>query len=226
MSDAIAVLLDMDGTLIDSRETVIGCARATFRDLGHELDPNEDLGWIVGPPLVDTFGAILARFGDDRVAEGVSIYREHYARHMADPSPVFPGWEGVLEAMVAAGWRLFLATSKALPFAREILDKHGLSPQFSGFYGADLNDGGAEKPELIARLLKTEGLDPARAVMVGDRRFDIAGAQANRVRSLGVLWGYGGREELTAAGADGLVAAPADLPGTVAAMFPTGVAAD
>lgn len=219
MAGNTAVLLDMDGTLIDSRDTVIDCLRLAFRDLGHTLDPAEDLTWVVGPPLIDTITALLLRHGDDRAVECLARYRDYYSQRMADPSPVFAGYEGVLEALIAAGHRLFLATSKALPFACRILDAHGLSPLFSGFYGADMNDGNSEKPEIIAGLLRAEGLDAARAVMVGDRRYDVAGAQANRVQAIGVLWGYGGREELTAAGADALVAAPGELPGAVAALL-------
>lgn len=219
MPEDTAVLLDMDGTLIDSRDTVIGCLRLAFRDLGHELDPAEDLTWVVGPPLIDTITALLLRYEDHRTVECLGRYRDHYSEHMADPSPVFGGYEGVLEGLIAAGHRLFLATSKALPFARRILDAHGLSPLFSGFYGADMNDGNSEKPEIISGLLRAEGLDAARAVMVGDRRYDIAGAQANHVRAIGVLWGYGGREELTAAGADALVAAPREIPDAVSALL-------
>lgn len=219
MAEEIAVLLDMDGTLIDSRDTVVGCMRAALADIGRDLPEDENLDWIVGPPLVDSIGAILARWGDQRVTECLHGYRAHYSRHLADPSPVFPGFDGVLEGLVADGYKLYLATSKALPFARMILDAHKLSPLFSGFYGADLNDGNSEKPEIIATALREQGIDPARAVMVGDRRYDIAGAQANKVRALGVLWGYGGREELTKAGADALVATPQELPAAIAAVF-------
>lgn len=219
MADDIAVLLDMDGTLIDSRDTVVGCMRAALRDLGYELPPEETLDWIVGPPLVDTIGVLLGRYGDARGAECLAGYRRHYAGHMADPSPLFPGFEGVLEGLVAEGRRLYLATSKALPFARALLDAHGLSSLFSGFYGADMDDRNSEKPAIIAAALREQRIDPSRAVMVGDRLYDIAGAKANRVRSLGVLWGYGGRAELTAAGADALVERPADLPAAIAAMF-------
>lgn len=219
MADEIAVLLDLDGTLIDSRDTVVTCMRAALADIGRTLPEDETLDWIVGPPLVDSIGALLARWGDDRVAECLKGYRAHYARHMADPSPVFPGYDGVLEGMVKAGRKLYLATSKALPFARMILDAHGLSSLFSGFHGADMNDRNSEKSEIVAAALREHRIDPSRAVMVGDRRYDVAGAQANKVRSLGVLWGYGGREELTAAGVDALVARPADLPDAIAAMF-------
>lgn len=219
MADDIAVLLDMDGTLIDSRDTVVGCMRAALRDLGHEPPPEETLDWIVGPPLVDTIGVLLGRVGDARVAECLAGYRRYYSEHMADPSPLFPGFEGILEGLTTGGRKLYLATSKALPFARAILDAHGLSSLFSGFYGADMNDGNSEKPEIIAMALRENRIDPARAVMVGDRLYDIAGAQANKVRSLGVLWGYGGRAELTRAGADGLVERPQDLPAAISAMF-------
>ena len=204
---APAVLLDLDGTLVASRDGIVSGLRQALRDLGHEPDPSRDLSWVVGPPLHDSVAKLLAEHGDDRVAEAMTRYRHHYETGGLFDSPLFPGIAPALEQLVASGHRLFLATSKPLHMARRILEARGLVSRFAGLYGARPDDGGSEKPELIAGLLRREAIDPHRAVMVGDRRFDIAGAHANGLRALGVLWGYGGREELEAAGADGVVAA-------------------
>lgn len=212
---ATAVLLDLDGTLVASRDGIVRCLRQALRDLGHAPDPERDLTWVVGPPLHDIAARLLDEFGDDRVPLLMERYRHHYEAGGLFESPLFPGIRQALDRLAGAGHRLVLCTSKPLHTARLIVDARGIAGLFDGLYGAGPDDGGAEKSELIARLLQAEAIDPRRAVMVGDRRYDIAGAHANRVRALGVLWGYGGREELDEAGADGLVEAPTQLVGAV-----------
>ncbi|ACI50006.1 Haloacid dehalogenase domain protein hydrolase [Gluconacetobacter diazotrophicus PA1 5] len=206
-----AVLLDLDGTIVDSRAGIIGSLHDSLRDLGHEPDPEEDLTWVVGPPLHDLVARVLQHYGDDRAEEAVRLYRYHYERHGMHRSAVFAGMQDVIETVAASGARLFLATSKPVHLARAILDLRGLTKYFTALYGARPDDSGAEKPELIGQLLREHAIATGRAVMVGDRRYDISGAHANHVRALGALWGYGGEEELTEAGADALVADPGEL---------------
>ncbi len=206
-----SVLLDLDGTLVASGDGIVSCLRQALRDLGHEPDPTRDLSWVVGPPLHDSVARLLSEHGDDRVPEAMARYRHHYEGGGLFDSPLFPGIAPALDQLLASGHRLFLATSKPLHTARRILDARGLLSRFAGLHGARPDDGGSEKPELIAELLRHEAIDRHRAVMVGDRRFDIAGAHANGLRALGVLWGYGGRDELETAGADALVASVEEL---------------
>ncbi|WP_323991138.1 HAD hydrolase-like protein [Nguyenibacter sp. L1] len=210
-----AVLLDLDGTIVDSRAGIIGSLHDSLRDLGHEPDPQVDLTWVVGPPLHDLVARVLEHYGDDRAEEAVRLYRYHYERQGMHRSAVFAGMDTVIETVAQSGARLFLATSKPVHLARAILDLRGLTRYFTALYGAQPDDSGAEKPELIACLLHEQGVPAARAVMVGDRRFDISGAHANHVRALGALWGYGGEEELTEAGADALVNDPGELLGAI-----------
>lgn len=206
-----AVLLDLDGTLVASRDGIVSCLNQALRDLGHAPDPERDLSWVVGPPLHDIVARLLGEFGDDRHGLAIERYKHHYEGGGLFQSPLFPGIAAAVEQLARSGRRLFLATSKPLHTARRILDERQLTGWFAGLYGARPDDSGAEKPELIAGLLRQEAIDPRHAVMVGDRRFDISGAHANAVRAVGVLWGYGGREELEAAGADALVGTPAEL---------------
>ncbi len=114
--------------------------------------------------------------------------------------------------------QLMLATSKRRVFAERILDHTGLATRFAAVHGSEPGGALDHKPELIAHILARHDLDAAACVMVGDRRHDIAGARANGMRGLGVLWGYGAREELEAAGADALVAAPHDLAAAALAL--------
>ena len=206
-----AVLLDLDGTLIASRDGIIACLKGAMRELGHDLGEGQDLDWVVGPPLPDIMARLLERFGDDRVEAAVLSYRRHYESSGMLESPLFPGIAHFMEQLAASGRRVFLATSKPVHLARRILALRGLTAYFEGFHGARPDDSGAEKPELIADLIAQERIDPGRSIMIGDRRYDISGAHANGIRAIGVLWGYGGREELELAGADALVENPAML---------------
>ena len=203
-----AVLLDLDGTLIASRDGIVACLRAALRELGHEPDPSQDLDWVIGPPLPDVMARLLGGYGDDHIEEAVLAYRRHTEASGVMQSPTFPGVPAFLEQLARSGRRVFLATSKPLHLARRILERHGLTGYFEGLYGARPDDSGAEKPELIAGLVASERIDPRRSVMVGDRRYDVSGAHANAMRAIGALWGYGGRAELEEAGADALAESP------------------
>ena len=213
------VLLDLDGTLSDSRPGIESCLRAAMAEQGHPLDPADDLGWAIGPPTEDVFGCLLAPFGDTRIDATVAAYRRHYAAGgWSDNTP----YEGIAEALAAlsgAGLALYLATSKRIDFATKIVTHFGFARHFRALYGTELDGSRSHKPELIAHIVATHGLDPARTVMAGDRQYDITGAHANGVRAIGVLWGYGSAAEFDQAGADAVIAAPAELVPTVMRML-------
>ncbi len=208
-----AILLDLDGTLIDSEPGILSSCRAALRALGHEADPQMEIASIIGPPMEDVMRYLLAQFGDDRVAEGVNAYREDYGTRGLLLSELYDGIADALTEMRQAGAHLYLATSKRLVFARRILENKALDGHFTGIYGSVPGGNIDHKPELLAHILTENNLSPDQCVMVGDRKFDIAGAHANRMRAAGVLWGYGDRSELEAAGADLLLKTPSDLPG-------------
>ncbi len=206
-----AVLLDLDGTLIDSKPGIVASHGAALRELGHVPDAAFDLTFVIGPVLEDVMGVVLAHYGDTRVAEAIAAYRRHYAESGIFDVSLYDGVAALLPALTGAGLRLYLATSKRTAFATRILDHLGLTRHFADITGSEPDGFRDHKPELIADILARHAIDPEGAVMVGDRRYDIAGAHANRLRGIGVLWGYGGRQELEAAGADLVVDTPAAL---------------
>jgi len=216
---AEAVLLDLDGTLVASKSSIIASLHAAMRELGHPLPPDTPLDWVIGPPLHDIMARVLAEFGDERVEEAVLAYRRHYDTGKMLRSPLFEGIAAFLQSLAGSGRRIFLATSKPLHMARRIVEGHGLAHHFESMYGARPDDSGAEKPELIGSLIREMHVDPARALMIGDRRYDISGAHANGMRAIGVLWGYGGRTELEEAGADAIAESPHTLLGLVEEQF-------
>jgi phosphoglycolate phosphatase len=204
-----SVLLDLDGTLIDSYPGILASCIAALRALGHEPDETLDIRRTIGPPLEDMMQILLQSYGDDRVGEAVAAYRQHYGESGFLGSVPYPGIGKSLEEMKRTGLRIYLATSKDhLKFAAYFDGIHGSVP------GGELD----HKPELLAHILSKHGLSPSHSLMVGDRRYDISGAHAVGMRGLGVLWGYGTRDELETAGADRLVDSPADLARTVLSM--------
>jgi len=213
MSRPSAILLDLDGTLIDSEPGILSSCRAALRALGHDSDPAMDVASIIGPPIEDVMRYLLQPFGDMRVSEAVDAYREDYGTRGLLLSELYDGIPDALLAMQEMGASLYLATSKRVVFARRILENKGLASLFEGIYGSVPGGSIDHKPELISYILAQNGLIAEQCVMVGDRRFDIAGAHANGMRATGVLWGYGSRHELETAGADDLIEMPAELLG-------------
>lgn len=210
-----AVLLDLDGTLSNSRPGIAGCFRYTVEQLGHDPAVASDLTWAVGPPIRVSIQRLLAQYGDTRVDQAVEIYRARYSTVAIYDCSVFPGVTAMLDALQAAGLTMCIATSKRRDFAERVMDHLGLRCYVRAVYGAQPGGGLDDKQDLLAHILATEGLDPAKAVMVGDRLHDIHAAQSNAIRSIGALWGYGGRDELTTAGADALAERPEQVAGLV-----------
>lgn len=213
-----SILLDLDGTLIDSEPGILASCEAALRALGHPAGAH-DIKAYIGPPLEEMIASLLGARGDDRVAEGVAAYRAYYGETGLFDCAPYPGIADAIQTLADTGARLFVATSKRQDFARRILERIDLARFFETVYGSVPGGALDEKPRLLAHIVAERAIDPARAVMVGDRHYDIAGARANAMRGLGVLWGYGDRAELEAAGADGFAEQPSDLAGAVASVL-------
>lgn len=206
----LSILLDLDGTVVDSKPGILASCRAALHALGHRTD-GLDVEGLIGPPLEDVLAAVLGRYGDDRVAEAVLAYREHYGSAGFRETTVYPGLAGALDHLLTRKARLYIATSKRTTFARQILEHLGLIDRFSGVHGSEPGGAFDRKADLIADVLRRHELNADRCLMVGDRRHDAEGARANGVPTVGVLWGYGDREELQAAGVMHVCAHPAEL---------------
>lgn len=223
-----AVLFDLDGTLTDSRPGIVNSALHALRRFNETRGANlaiprpESLRFMLGPPLQDSFAKLV---GPAEAPALVALFRERYAPIGMFENSVFPGVIEALEALAAMGYRLYVATSKNEVYARRILDHFGLVRFFNAIHGAEPDGTRANKGELIAHLLQRRAIEPRLAAMIGDREHDAWGAKAAGVSAIGVLWGYGSREELSAAGADPLLAAPHEIAPALAALFSKGVGA-
>ena len=205
------VLLDLDGTLSDSRPGIEACFRYTLNALGHDPSATGDLAWAVGPPIAVSLTRLLAPFGDDRVDAALTIYREQYSASGLYDCAVYPGVAGMLDALRDRNIVMCVATSKRRDFAERVMEFLGLRSYVRGVYGAVPGGALDNKRDLLAHILGEEHFAADACVMLGDRLHDIEAAKANAIRSIGALWGYGGRAELEAAGADAIAVVPADV---------------
>jgi len=180
-------------------------------ELGHDPAVTGDLTWAVGPPIAVSIGRLLAKYADDRVDLGVTTYRARYSTVGLYECAAFPGIPEMLAALTNAGRTLCVATSKRRDYAERVVDFLGFRQYLPRVYGAIPGGGLDDKKDLLAEILRVEGYDPGRTTMVGDRLHDIHAAKQNALRSIGVLWGYGGEAELREAGADILAASPNEV---------------
>ena len=203
-----AILFDLDGTLTDSGEGIINCAQMTLERFGLPVPPREEMQVFVGPPLGDTF----VKFGipEERTQEAIDIFRSRYVPIGKYENHPYPGIRELLDALKAQGHRLFVATSKPEVTAIEVLEHFDLAKYFDLICGASFDQSRTTKSEVIAFLLEQNGrID--NAVMVGDTEFDVLGAAAHGIPTIGVSWGYGQVEDMQKAGAAAIADTPESL---------------
>lgn len=202
-----AIFFDLDGTLTDPKIGITRSIQYALGKLDHPAIPTEDeLTWCIGPPLRASFVKLL---GSDTSADlALSFYRERFSDVGLYENGVYAGVAEILTALGSTGRRLFVATSKPHVFAERIIDHFGLRHHFERVFGSELDGTRADKSHLLQYALQQTAVDPSRAIMIGDRSHDIVGARNNGMSAIGVLYGYGSREELTAAGALHLCAKP------------------
>jgi len=179
--------------------------------IGAPAPPDDVLASFIGPSLRGTFATLLETSDRDLIERVLALYREEYGDAGLFENHVYDGVAQMLDHVRLITPALFVATLKPKVYADRIVRRLGLEPYFAGVYGPELEGRFDDKADLLAHLLATEKISPERAVMIGDRAGDIVGARANRVRSIGVLWGYGSESELADARADGLCTSPGEL---------------
>jgi phosphoglycolate phosphatase len=204
------IFFDLDGTLTEPKIGITRSIQYALEKLGHDVPSQDELTWCIGPPLHASFVELL---GETALADrALLLYRERFSEVGLFENAVYAGIEATLASLAGSGRRLFVATSKPHVYARRIVEHFRLGGFFEQVFGSELDGTRVDKTELLQYALRMTGVDPAEALMVGDRSHDIIGARNNGLRALGVLYGYGSRDELARAGAHGLCAAPADIP--------------
>ena len=189
------IFFDLDGTLTDSMPGITRAVQYALKRYGIQVDDLNVLKPFVGPPLPESFKEFYD-FPDHDAHEAVFVFREYYnVKGWMENAP-FPGVEAMLKSLRNAGKELYVATSKPEDMAKRV-------------GGEKLR---VKKDQVIQYVMDSCGLENKdEIIMVGDRRHDIEGAEKTRISSVGVLYGYGGREELSEAGADWITETPETL---------------
>lgn len=200
------LLMDLDGTVTDPMEGITRAVEHALSSFGIEVKDRRQLCPFIGPPLKASFREFYG-FNEEEIERAVLKYREYFSTRGIFENKLYEGMKGFLEAQQTAGKQLILATSKPEHYARRILDYFQLTPYFTFIGGSSLDNQRTEKEEVIRYILDTLPItDLSSVIMIGDRKFDVEGAHLNGLSAIGVLYGYGSREELEQAGADYLAA--------------------
>jgi phosphoglycolate phosphatase len=212
-------IFDCDGTLVDGQAPHCSALQGCFAEAGYEPPAPARARQMIGLGLIETMAALLphAAAGEHRrLAEGYKAAFHDLRRRGLVEEPLFEGVAGLLDTLEADGWPLGIATGKSDRGLRLCLERHGLAGRFVTLQTADRHPS-KPNPSMIEAALAETGAEPQLSLMIGDTSYDMAMAKAAGVTAVGILWGYHGREELLAAGADFLAQSPADVPGLVGA---------
>lgn len=201
------ILFDFDGTVFDTVEGITKSVRYALNKVGLDAEL-ESLRCFAGPPLADKFMEV---YGFDRAAaeQAVRDYRERYRPIGMNECCVFPGIKDLLEKLRAAGKTVGIATSKPQELAEELLRRENMLGLFQVICGSLPDGNDSAKWQVVQRAMELCGAAKENTILVGDTKYDVAGAHKVGIACVGVRYGYAAEGELEAAGADAIVE---DLP--------------
>jgi phosphoglycolate phosphatase-like HAD superfamily hydrolase len=182
------VIFDLDGTLTDSADGILASFRHALAAVGAEVPAGDLATRVVGPPIHLTLSGLGL---GDRADEAIAAYRADYTSRGWAMNSLFDGIPQLLADLQAAGVRLAVATSKAEPTARRILEHFELAEHFDVIAGATVDGTRSSKSEVLAHALGQLQPVPERVLMVGDRAHDVEGAAEHGIDTVVVGWGYG-----------------------------------
>lgn len=192
------LLFDLDGTLTDPYDGITNAIRYALKEMQRPCPAPEILRRFIGPPLTESFER-YCKMTKEESAEALRLYRVYFSKIGLFENIPYPGVAQLLTELKAAGYKIALATSKPEPFALRILEHFGLLASFDIVRGSLLDGGRPAKADVIACVLEDLRADKAHCLMIGDRIHDMEGAKACGIDALGVLYGYGPKEEFGSA---------------------------
>lgn len=205
------ILFDLDGTLTNSELGITKSVQHALKKFGIEVEDRTALRPFIGPPLGESF-QVYYGLSKEESEQAIKYYRERFSVKGLYENEVYEGVEKMLQDLKESGKKLILATSKPEKFTILILEHFDLLKYFDFVAGATMDGSRGEKADVIRYALELSGIeDKSDVIMIGDRKFDILGAKENGLASIGVLYGFGDREELTEAGADYIVERAEDI---------------
>ena len=199
------VLFDLDGTLTDPGLGITNSVMYALNKFNIKVEDRTSLYKFIGPPLKDSYKKYY-HLSDEEITRAVAYYREYFSDKGIYENELYDGITEVLKQIKNSGRQVILATSKPEEFAVEILRYFQIDQYFDFVAAATMDGTRNNKADIIAYALELGQItDLQSAVMIGDREYDINGAKAAGLDSIGVLYGYGSREELESAGATYIV---------------------
>ncbi len=199
------VLFDLDGTISDSGRGITNSVKYSLKKFGIVENDFEKLKRFVGPPLYASYEKYYG-FSHEEALEAVEYYREYYNAGGIFELELYDGIIDLLKYLKASGKKIILATSKPEIYAEKIALHFGFKDYFDNISGALLDGSRIEKDDIIRYALERVGVSVvSECIMIGDTSYDVLGAKAFGMDSIGVTYGYGSREELADAGATYIV---------------------
>ncbi len=174
------LLFDLDGTLTDPFVGIVTSVQYALEKLGRDVPPAEELAFVIGPPLTETYRQLLETEDEELILEAIRLYRERYTTVGLYENERYEGILELLEAAKARGDRLLVCTSKPWAYAEKIIAHFEMDGFFEKTYGAELDMTRGNKVELMAYLLEQEGLEASQCIMIGDRKHDIIASKEKR----------------------------------------------
>jgi len=208
---ALSLFFDLDGTLSDPSEGITRSVQYALQCLGRPYPSRSELTRYIGPPLRWTFPRLLDTDDKDLVETAVNYYRQRYEDVGLFENEVYPGIPELLRRLRDDGYPLYVVTAKPRVYADRIIRHFELDPFFVEVYGPELDGRFDEKRELVGFILHQRSLDPGRTVMIGDRASDIESGRAHGTLAIGVTYGFGTVDEITAAKPDHICHSPSEI---------------
>lgn len=204
-------LFDLDGTLTDPGPGITNCVAYALEKFDIHPQSRAELYPYIGPPLTFSFREYHG-LTKEQAEQALLFYRERFSVKGLFENEVYPGISDLLQDLSDRGVTLIVATSKPEEFTHRILEHFDLAKYFAFVGGNTLNEDRPTKSAVIAYIRENyPDISGENAVMVGDRKYDVEGAHAHQLPAVGVLYGYGDRDEMQAAGADFVVQKVTDL---------------
>ncbi|WP_028856263.1 HAD family hydrolase [Psychrilyobacter atlanticus] len=193
------ILFDLDGTLTDPG---VGITKAVQYALKKNNIVEESLGTLekfIGPPLKDSFVEFYS-FDEKMVSDSIQYFREYFRKNGIFENEVYSGIRDLLGELKNRDCKIAVATSKPTVFANTVLKHFGMMEYFDLVVGSNLDGTLGNKAEIINCVIENLKIKNLKeTIMIGDRKYDVIGAEKNNIDSIGVLYGYGSLEELEAA---------------------------
>ncbi|MFM0589115.1 HAD family hydrolase [Streptococcus suis] len=204
------ILFDLDGTLTDSGQGILNSVAYALEKMGIEEPDTANLNRFIGPPLYESFSRFYQLSPED-TQSAVDAFRVYFKEKGMFENQLYPGIIPLLEELRTAGKTLVIATSKPEIFAKQILEHFGIAHYLDVIAGASLDSSRISKADVIGYAINQLEAFPKHAVMIGDREHDIEGARMHQLPAIGVLYGYGSKQEFEKAGATMIVETVQDL---------------